>query len=147
MGVSLSFLTNQKKNDSQLSEPEAQYNGTNLFTEKELTAAWKEYVKTLKEEKLLRNTMTLYLPKMLSNTLFEVEVNTELNKQYLNDNSQTILAFLREKLQNGDISMTIKIAEGNAIKKALTSREIFEEMAQQNPALQKLSDEFGLELS
>jgi DNA polymerase-3 subunit gamma/tau len=43
--------------------------------------------------------------------------------------------------------MTIKIAEGNAIKKALTSREIFDEMAQKNPSLQKLSDEFGLELS
>ncbi len=61
--------------------------------------------------------MSLYLPKMLSDTVFEVEVNTELNKQYLNDNSYSILSFLREKLQNGEISMTIKIAEGNAIKK------------------------------
>ncbi len=62
--------------------------------------------------------MSLYLPKMLSDTVFEVEVNTELNKQYLNDNSYSILSFLREKLQNGEISMTIKIAEGNAIKKS-----------------------------
>ncbi len=33
------------------------------------------------------------------------------------------------------------------LKKALTSREIFDEMVSQNPSLQKLSDEFGLELS
>ena len=61
--------------------------------------------------------------------------------------TSSILSYLREKLQNDDVAMTIKIAEGNAIKKPLTSREIFDEMAKQNPSLQKLSDEFGLELS
>lgn len=91
--------------------------------------------------------MNLYLPKMLSDTVFEVEVNTDINKQYLDDNSLSILSFLRQTLQNDDISMTIRIAKDNAVKKALTSREIFDEMVKQNPSLQKLSDEFGLELS
>lgn len=91
--------------------------------------------------------MSLYLPRLIGEELFEVEVNTELNSQYLNDYSQSILSFLREKLDNGEITMSIRIAEGNAIRKALTSREIFEEMTKQNSSLQKLSDEFGLELS
>lgn len=147
MGVSLSSLSNKETEETPSTGPATQHNGTNLFTEKELIKAWEEYAKNLNEEKLLKNTMSLYLPKMLSSTLFEVEVNTELNKQYLTDHGNTILSFLREKLGNGDITMTIKIAEGNAIKKALTSHEIFEEMVQQNPSLQKLSDEFGLELS
>jgi DNA polymerase-3 subunit gamma/tau len=43
--------------------------------------------------------------------------------------------------------MTIKIAEGNAIKKPLTSREIFDEMSDSNQSLQRLSDELGLELN
>ncbi|MPN47362.1 hypothetical protein SDC9_194964 [bioreactor metagenome] len=84
---------------------------------------------------------------MLNDVVFEVEVNTELNKQYLTDNSLSILSHLRETLQNGEITMTIRIAEDNVIKKPLTSREIFDEMVQQNPSLQKLSDEFGLELN
>jgi DNA polymerase-3 subunit gamma/tau len=148
MGVSLSSISNNETEKA--TSPETamqQHNGTNLFTEKELVSAWEEYARNLKEEKLLKNTMTLYQPKMLSNTLFEVEVNTELNKQYLIDHSANILSFLREKLENGDVTMTIRIAEGNAIKKSLTSREIFNEMVQENPSLQKLSDEFGLELS
>ena len=91
--------------------------------------------------------MSLYLPRMLSDVVFEVEVNTELNKQYLTDNSLSILFYLRETLQNGEITMTIRIAEGNAIRKPLTSREIFDEMVKQNQSLQKLSDEFGLELN
>ena len=58
-----------------------------------------------------------------------------------------ILAFLRGKVKNDNLTMTIKISKENVIKKALTSREIFDELVQKNPSLQKLSDEFGLELS
>ncbi len=147
MGVSLASINNTQKKETNNSGEQVQQNGTNLFTEKELIAAWESYAAALKEEVLLKNTMSLYSPRMLNDVVFEVEVNTELNKQYLTDNSLSILSYLREKLQNGDITMTIRIAEGNAIKKPLTSREIFDEMVQQNPALQKLSDEFGLELS
>lgn len=147
MGISLSSLTEEKKRAPTQTKAEEEYSGKALFSEEELRAAWNEYEQNLKEEKLLKNTMSLYHPKMLSDVLFEVEVNTELNKQYLTDYGSSILSFLRRKLKNGDITMTIRIAEGNAIKKALTSREIFDEMVTRNPSLQKLSDEFGLELS
>lgn len=147
MGVSLASINQTHKEEPIIASEKAGQNGTNLFTEKELVAAWESYAASLKEEVLLKNTMSLYLPRMLNDVVFEVEVNTELNKQYLTDNSLSILSHLRETLQNGEITMTIRIAEGNAIKKPLTSREIFDEMVQQNPALQKLSDEFGLELS
>ena len=151
MGVSLSSLANVSTDE----EPDAEEgkegvtsgNGRNLFSEDQLVAAWKKYADQLVEEKLLKNTMSLYLPKMKSDTLFEVEVNTELNKQYITDYSRSILAYLRERLKNDDITMNITIAEGNAIKLPVTSHEIFNEWAEQNPSLQKLSDEFGLELS
>ncbi len=146
MGISISELKNENKKEN-TSRSNNKKNGFKPFTEENLINAWKAYADALTEEKLLKNTMSLYLPKLLAETLFEVEVNTDINKQYLEDNSASILAYLREKLQNDDVTMTIKIAEGNAIKKPLTSREIFDEMVKQNPSLQKLSDEFGLELS
>lgn len=146
MGISISELKNENKKEN-TSELNNKKNGSKPFTEENLINAWKAYADELTEEKLLKNTMSLYLPKLLAETLFEVEVNTEINKHYLEDNSASILAYLREKLQNDDVTMTIKIAEGNAIKKPLTSREIFDEMVKQNSSLQKLSDEFGLELS
>ncbi|MDR1743752.1 MAG: DNA polymerase III subunit gamma/tau [Dysgonamonadaceae bacterium] len=149
MGISISGINNKVEEEpiQPSKAEETQSSASQLFSEKELIAAWKAYSNQLKEEKLLQNTMNLYHPKMLGDTLFEVEVNTEINKQYLDDNSLSILAFLRKTLRNDDITMSIRIAEGNAIKKSLTSREIFDEMVRQNPALQKLSDEFGLELS
>ena len=147
MGISLASINHTQKKEVNSSSEEVGQNGTNLFTEEELIAAWESYAAALREEVLLKNTMSLYPPRMLNDVVFEVEVNTELNKQYLTDNSLSILTHLRETLQNGEITMTIRIAEDNVIKKPLTSREIFDEMARQNPSLQKLSDEFGLELN
>ena len=150
LGVSLSSLTEEnpekpvEKSISLQAEPRQ---SNRLFTEEELQKAWQEFAENLVEEKLLRNTMMLYKPKMLGNTVFEVEVNTEINKNYLDDYGNVILAYLRESLQNDDITMTIKISEATVVKKPLTSREIFDELVQKNPSLQKLSDEFDLELS
>lgn len=147
MGISLTSLATKDEKVIKTSEKELAANGNNKFTEDDLISAWNEYADNLDIEKLLKNTMSLYKPKLISDTLFEVKVNSELNKEYLNSNGESLLTFLREKVRNDNLTMTIKIAKGNVIKKALTSREIFDEMAEKNPSLQNLSDEFGLELS
>jgi DNA polymerase-3 subunit gamma/tau len=147
MGVSLSSFRIKDEEKKEEKKESTTINGNNSFTEKELIAAWNEYADNLLKEPLLKNTMTLYQPKLISDVIFEVEVNTEINKEYLTSNSLSILTFLRSSVKNDDLTMTIKIAEGNAIKKPLTSREIFDEMSDNNQSLQRLSDELGLELN
>lgn len=147
MGISILSLRDQKEEEPEEEKKASTGNGNNPFTEKELKEAWDEYAANLKGEPLLKNTMSLYHPRLISDVIFEVEVNTEINKEYLTNSSLSILSFLRSKVKNDDLTMTIKIAEGNAIKKPLTSREMFDEMAKKNPSLLKLSDEFGLELN
>lgn len=147
MGISILSLRDQKEEEPEEEKKASTGNGNNPFTEKDLKEAWDEYAANLKGEPLLKNTMSLYQPRLISDVIFEVEVNTEINKEYLTNSSLSILSFLRSKVKNDDLTMTIKIAEGNAIKKPLTSREIFDEMAKKNPSLLKLSDEFGLELN
>ena len=150
LGVSLSSLSEEKQDyqaEKDKQEEKESKQNNQLFTEVELQEAWLVFAENLKEEKLLKNTMKLYRPKMLGNTVFEVEVNTEINKSYLDDHSIDILSYLRESLLNDDISMTIKISEVTTVKKPLTSREIFDELVQKNQSLQKLSDEFDLELT
>jgi DNA polymerase-3 subunit gamma/tau len=143
MGVSLASLQNDKKEEAKTKIAETKQNRANPFSESELIAAWKEYAEGLKEEILLKNAMNYYSPKLLNDTQFEVEVNSDV----LTENSASILAFLREKLQNDHIAMTIKISETNANTRATTPREIFDEMVEENPTLLRLSNEFGLELS
>lgn len=150
IGVSISSLRGKKNTiempatDSTVSMKTAR---SDQYSEKELIDAWNAFSAGLKAEKLLQNAMNLYKPRMLNESLFEVKVSTEISKQFLEDNSLPILTFLREKLGNDDITMTLSIAETSDIKKPLSQREIFDAMVDENPALQKLSDEFGLELS
>lgn len=150
IGVSISSLRGKKdahQNVASNSTPATKTGRSDQYSEKELIDAWNAFTAGLTEEKLLQNAMNLYKPQMLNESLFEVKVSTEISKQFLEDNSLRILSFLREKLGNDDITMILSIAETSDIKKPLSQREIFDAMVDENPALQKLSDEFGLELS
>ena len=150
IGVSISSLRGKKdahQNAASNSTPATKTGRSDQYSEKELIDAWNAFTAGLTEEKLLQNAMNLYKPQMLNESLFEVKVSTEISKQFLEDNSLRILSFLREKLGNDDITMILSIAETSDIKKPLSQREIFDAMVDENPALQKLSDEFGLELS
>jgi len=150
IGVSISSLRGKKdahQNAASNLTPATKTGRSDQYSEKELIDAWNAFTAGLTEEKLLQNAMNLYKPQMLNESLFEVKVSNEISKQFLEDNSLRILSFLREKLGNDDITMILSIAETSDIKKPLSQREIFDAMVDENPALQKLSDEFGLELS
>ena len=144
-GVSISSIDEEQEETTEPTVDENDRKREN-FTEEALIDAWKSYTETLKEEKLLKNTMSNYLPKKTNDTTFEVTVNTEINKQYLEDNLRLILDWLQEKLHNDFVEMDIVISETVVNKRAFTSHEIFEEMVEKNPALKKLSDELGLEI-
>ena len=90
--------------------------------------------------------MSLYLPKKVNDVVFEVTVNTDINKEYLDNNIRSILDWLQDKLKNDFIEMKIVISKVIVNNKPFTSQEIFQEMARQNPALNKLKDELGLEI-
>ena len=116
------------------------------FTEEALINAWQSYAESLLEERLLKNTMSIYLPKKVNDNVFEVTVNTDINKEYLDNHMRSILDWLQNKLQNDHIEMKIVISETIVNNKAFTSQEIFQEMSEANPSLKRLTDELGLEI-
>ena len=118
----------------------------NTFTEEALLEAWRGYAENLTEEKLLINTMSLYLPKKVNDTTIEITVNTDINKEYIESNMRSILDWLQDKLQNDLLEMKIVISKTIVNKKAFTAQEIFQEMTETNPALKDLTDELGLEI-
>ena len=145
LGISLSsFSKKEEAVETKVEEEAKQYN--NDFSQEKLIEAWGEYINGLEEEKLLKNAMSIYKPKKGGNNIIKIEVGNEINKTYFEENSLSIMAFLRKKLSNDYITMEIEIVETKLTQKAMTSRDMFEELAKQNPALQKLTDEFGLEL-
>ena len=144
-GVSITSVKEKSKEKDIFKEKDKQPTKNESFTEEALIEAWKSYAENLTEEKLLQNTMILYLPKKINDTKFEVTVNTDINKEYIENNLRSILDWLQEKLHNDFIEMKIVISKKIVNRKAFTPKEIFQEMSESNPALKDLANELGLE--
>lgn len=119
---------------------------TESFTPIELINRWKKYTENLQEEHHLKNTMLNCLPELLSKNKFEVVVNNPVQEQRLVENIPNIIRYLRENLRNTQIEMEVRITVDNEKKLGFTSFEKYNLMAEQNEALKRLKDEFGLEL-
>lgn len=116
------------------------------FTQLELINQWKVYAESLQEEHHLKNTMLNCLPELLTKNKFEVVVNNPVQEQRLVENIPSILRSLSKQLKNTQIEMEVRISVDNEKKLGFTSFEKYNLMVEQNDALKRLKDEFGLEL-
>jgi DNA polymerase-3 subunit gamma/tau len=146
IGVSLSSLSQQKeekKEERQLAKGDQ----CERFTQQQLTEQWEQYIKTMDEGLVLLNqAMVQCSPILLTASDFEVVVNNPGQKERLEEHATDILTALRINLKNFTIRMQIRISENNEKKLAFTADEKFKLMAEQNPALMRLKNEFDLEL-
>lgn len=145
-GLSISALTKADEQEAEVSTTKTEPNITESFTPLELLNEWKKYAESLTEEHHLKNTMLNCLPDLQSRDYFEVVVNNPVQEQRLVDNSLSILSELRTNLRNSNIYMKVRVSIENEKKLGFTSFEKFNLMVEQNEALKKLKDEFGLEL-
>jgi len=86
------------------------------------------------------------LPDLLNRDTFEVVVNNPVQEQRLVENTYYILSSLKKNLRNTNIEMKVRVSIDNEKKLGFTSLEKFNLMNEQNEALKKLKDEFGLEI-
>ena len=85
--------------------------------------------------------------KMDENFLIEVEIDSKVQQMEFQKEIQDLLDFLRIELNNGLIQLDIRVAESNVQKLThLTSKERFFQMAEKNPDLNILKEEFDLDI-
>ena len=119
-----------------------------MFNEKDLNYYWREFASKLpKEEKANASRMMNIPPKLLNDTTFEIGVDNEMVGKYMNQLLPRIQAYLREKLHNQLITMTIRVLEEKEVIRAYSPLERFHLMSQKNPILLKLKETFNLDLS
>lgn len=148
MGVSLASASND------IEEPTKVINNTSLqsnrnepFTVQQLMDVWRKYANKLQEEVMLKNTMINSKLRLIDKNKFEVEVSTDINKGYLEEGSMQLMTQIRSELKNDDITMIIEISDAPIIEKPVTKRDLFDNFILENPTLQKLCDEFDLEIN
>ncbi|MGB3773752.1 MAG: DNA polymerase III subunit gamma/tau, partial [Leeuwenhoekiella sp.] len=117
------------------------------FTEIAMQAVWKEYIARLRKtgEKLMASTLETDLPK-LNGTTIHLEFPNDTMRVELERAQHNLLEYLKRKLNNYDIDLSITVNEKSAKKFAFTPREKYEKMLETNPNLELLLKTFDLDL-
>ena len=116
-------------------------------TEDNINHCWFEFIQILpQEETAMAQRMKVIRPKLLKDETFEVVVDNEQVKIYMEKMAPKVEEHMRSHLHNRRIRMTVRIADPTENTRVTSKPQQLQIMAKRNPALQKLKDEFGLEL-
>ncbi len=117
------------------------------FSEEEMKAAWTEYTSNVESDGKynLLSHLTMGVPK-LDGSIIHLEFPNQTIKTEVERAKFELLGFLREKLQNYDIDLDIRVNETTEKKYAYTTREKFEKLKEMNPLIEKLRTEFDLDI-
>ena len=113
-----------------------------------LRRAWKEYISTTPTEKLLNNIMVGYLPQLVegTQTQYLVTFASQAQQEIVNQHLNSILYFVKQKVQNTHITIETEVKEELAAKQAFSPREKIQAMIEENSAVKDLINAFKLEL-
>ena len=117
-------------------------------TEDNIVFCWHEFINLLPQEETANaQRMKLIRPKLLKDANFEIVVDNEQVKLYMEQIARRVEAHMRKQLHNRTVSMTVRIAKPSEMTRITSKPQQYQDMAQRNPALQKLAETFGLELA
>ena len=109
---------------------------------------WNNLAEQLKAENriTLYTIMTANEPRLNGNSI-EVDVENMVQSEQLKEGKIDILNYLRVELKNFALDLTTHQLEQTVIRKAYTSQEKYQQMAEKNPSLETLRKKFNLGLS
>ena len=118
------------------------------FTEEELSVQWTLMCNRMPQSMVgLASRLKNIVPHITDYPHIEAVVDNEILLGQLNEIKGKIRATMRQTLRNSNLELTLRLAEPDEVRKVYTKREIFDNMRQQNPAIEKLRNALGLELS
>lgn len=135
------------KREINSNKPQEVQKPTQAFTQNDLEKAWKEYTHKVSQHKQhnLASHLGMTTPT-LKGTIAHVEYPNNTIKIEVERDKGNLLRFIREKLQNYNFDIEIKVNETITKKYAFTDREIYDKMAEINPNLHLFRQELDLEL-
>lgn len=127
----------------QNTQPEEDY----IFNERDVNYYWQEYAGRMPIEQVaIAKRMQNMRVTLVNATTFEAVVDNEIIAKEFTALIPALQEYLRSRLKNRKVSMTVRISAPAEKVRAYGRVEKFQMMAQKNSALLELKDEFGLEL-
>ena len=117
------------------------------FTEEAMLTAWNTYTKKMEADGNynLHSHLAMGVPKLEGN-LIHLQFPNNTIKTEVERAKYELLGFLREQLNNYDVDLSIEVNEEEVKRYAYTSKERYEKLMETNPLLEKLRQEFDLEI-
>ena len=128
-------------------QPSADELPTEEFSEEDFSKAWKAYTKKIEKDGRfnLLSHLTMGSPALDGNLIHLVFPNTTIKVEVERAQGE-LLEFLRKKLKNYEISLSVEVNEAETKRYAYTPREKFDKMNEKNPLLSTIRKEFDLDL-
>ena len=149
--LGVSFKSLRKDSTKEVHQPETQQQTTSAsttFSNEELRIQWNVMCNRMPPEKIgLSQRMKNLLPQITMFPQVEVVIENDILLKQLQDIKGKIQATLRMLLQNNSLLLSFRLAEAQEVTKIYSKREIFELLKKENPQLDKLCHNLGLELS
>jgi len=118
------------------------------FTQDLLELAWDSYCRQIRKNEQLNlySTLTFRKPQLKENFLIEFTIENKVQEEALETEKAGLLVFLRKELNNFAITLKTIINTVESERKPYTSGDKFKRMAEKNPALSRLKQQFDLDL-
>jgi len=147
--LSLKSIQKQQelKEEIEANTPKQRVLPTEKFSEEQMVAVWKSYSKIVEKEGRfnLLSHLSMNVPK-LKGHIIHLEFPNYTIKTELERAKFELLQFLRENLNNHNIDLDITVNEKVEKKYAYSPREKFDKLKEKNSAIEKLRQEFDLDI-
>jgi DNA polymerase-3 subunit gamma/tau len=119
----------------------------NTFTEAQVEQSWKMYAALQKTNNKPNYAVTLggRKPVLKENSLLEFTVDNLTQADFINNDKQELLGYLRKELSNYDLQLSVIVIKNDNERKLYTPADKFKRMSEKNPALSKLRQQFDLD--
>lgn len=119
------------------------------FTIDEVNMFWRQFASRMKDEgkETFYNAMIKRNPKSLSETLFQFEVDNQVQVDVINSDIERLTTFLRSSLKNYDFTLELRITENQLEDvKHLTGKDKYTLLSRKFPNLHLLKSTFNLDI-
>ena len=119
------------------------------FSQRELEIVWDEFAATLQKQGRysLHAALVKRKPELQSNFAIQFLLDNAAVEKDVADIKMELMAFLRKALKNNLVMLTTMIDKSSpATKTPYTPKEKFERLAEKNPALKDLKNQFDLDI-
>ena len=129
------------KSNQGINEPRS-----NPFTQQQLQDAWEEYINTHQEQRILVAAMRSSVPLRQDESHYLVEVDHPAQKQAFEGALNELLDFIKKRLKNDYVSLSIKISEKSKDSQVLNPKEFLKMTIKENPELAQFLKAIDAEL-